>query len=449
MTTPLVAKSRETSTAATVRGDTRSPVSLALALAPGTLLAGVAGGIAFPILPIVGLRLGLSLPFIGLILAANRAMRLVSSPVVGVMADRFGGRRTLLVGLGVQVVVLALFALGIVAHCAGPLFLAGRLLHGPGSACVFIAAQALALHAGGPSQSGRAAGMVRAAMVLGVPVGLAAGGLLSDAVGDAATFAIAACAVVLAFLAAFLRVPDWRGPMGRRPPLLETLRAMRDRRLLSLGALNMVLNFSVGGMILTTLALLVHERHFSLFSRNEQGTAGLLMGWMIVVDAALTPLAGRLGDRWQAHARVAAGAMVFLVAGLAVVGLSRQSAGLALGLALVGAGGAGLGPSLLVVMGNIVPRDQRGTGVGLMQFCGDVGGMLGPLVGTALLAGSTAVPYVGTAVLAACFVPLAMWLGRVETRAAVSGGGDHTHSGATMHRGGPLPYLQRPPRRER
>jgi MFS family permease len=392
--------------------------SLALALAPGTLLAGIAGGIAFPILPIVGLRLGLSLPFIGIILAANRAMRVVSSPIVGVIADRFGGRRTLLVGLMVQIVVLALFALGIVLRCAGPFFLAGRLLHGPGSACVFIAAQALALHAGGPSHGGRAAGTVRAAMVVGVPIGLAAGGLLSDAVGDAATFAIAGGAVVVGLIAAFLRVPDWRGPIGGRAPLVETLRAMRDRRLFALGALNLVLNFSVGGMILTTLALLVHERHVSVLGRNEQGTAGLLMGWMIVVDAALTPLAGRVGDRWRAHARVATGAMVFLVAGLAVVGLSDRTTGLAIGLALVGAGGAGLGPSLLVVMGNIVPRERRGTAVGLMQFCGDVGGMLGPLVGTALLAGSTAVPYVGTAALAACSVPLAAWLGSVETRAA-------------------------------
>src|SRR5271156_291276 len=102
--------------------------SLALALASGTLLAGVAGGVAFPILPIVGLRLGLSLPFIGAILAANRAMRVVSGPFVGVFADRFGGRRTLLVGLAVQIVVLALYSLGIVTHHAGPFFLAGRLL---------------------------------------------------------------------------------------------------------------------------------------------------------------------------------------------------------------------------------------------------------------------------------------------------------------------------------
>ncbi len=253
-------------------------------------------------------------------------------------------------------------------------------------------------------------------MVLGVPIGLAAGGLLSDAFGDAATFGIAAAAVVLALVAAYARVPDLRAPIGRRPPLLDTLRAMRDRRLFALGALNMMLNFAVGGMILTTLALLIHDRHVSAFSRNEQGTAGLLMGWMIVIDAASTPIAGRIGDRWGAHARVAAAAMAFLAAGLAVVGLSFHAAGLAVGLTLVGVGGAGLGPSLLVVMGGIVPSERRGTGVGLLQFCGDVGGMLGPLVGTALFAGNTAVPYLGTSALVVCFMPLAMWLASVEAR---------------------------------
>ena len=62
--------------------------------------------------------------------------------------------------------------LGIVTQRPGPFFLAGRLLHGPGSACVFVSAQALALHSGGALHGGRAAGTVRAAIVLGVPVGL-------------------------------------------------------------------------------------------------------------------------------------------------------------------------------------------------------------------------------------------------------------------------------------
>jgi MFS family permease len=65
----------------------------------------------------------------------------------------------------------------------------------------------------------------------------------------------------------------------------------------------------------------------------------------------------------------------------------------------------------------MVPRERRGLGVGLMQFCGDLGGMLGPLVGTSLLAGDAARPYLGTAVFVACFVPLAAWLAKVEARA--------------------------------
>jgi MFS family permease len=388
-----------------------------MALASGTLLAGVAGGVAFPILPIVGLRLGLSLPFIGLILAANRAMRIVSSPLVGVLADRFGGRRTLLVGLGLQIIVMGLYTLGIVLQRPGVFFLAGRLLHGPGSACVFVSAQALALHAGGALHGGRAAGTVRAAIVLGVPVGLLVGGLLSEAVGDAGTFALAGGAVVVSLAGAWARVPDLRAPIGKRAPLGETLRAMRDRRLLAVGGLNFALSFAVGGMVLTTLALLVHSRHLSVLGRNEQGTAGLLMGWMVIIDAAATPLAGRLGDRWHAHAGVATVAIALGVPGLVLVGVSDHLPGIALGLALLGFCGAGLGPSLLVLMGELVPRERRGTGAGLLQLCGDVGGMGGPLVGTALFAGSTVVPYVGTALLLACFVPVAAWLARVERRA--------------------------------
>jgi MFS family permease len=394
-----------------------TPTSLALALTPGTLLAGMAGGIAFPILPIVGLRLGLSLPFIGLILAANRAMRIVSSPLVGIVADRIGGRRTLLVGLALQIVVMGLYALGIVTRHAGVFFLAGRLLHGPGSACVFVSAQALALHAGGATHGGSAAGTVRASIVLGVPVGLVVGGLLANAVGDAATFAIADVAVVFALAGAWVSVPDLRARVARRPPLRATLKAMQDSRLLAIGALNFALSFAAGGMVLTTLALLVHDRHVSVLGRNEQGTAGLLMAWMTVLDAAATPLAGRAGDRWRAHARVATVALVLLIPGLAIVGVSPGAAGLAAGLALIGIGSAGLGPSLLVLMGEIVPPERRGTGAGLLQLCGDVGGMLGPLVGTALFAHDTAVPYLGTAALLACFVPLGIWLARLERTA--------------------------------
>jgi MFS family permease len=395
------------------------PRSLALALAPGTLLAGIAGGMVFPIFPIVGLRVGLSLPFIGVILAANRAVRVVASPLIGMIADRFGSRRTLLVGLAIQIVVIALYLLGMVTGHPGACFLAGRMLHGIGSACVFVSAQALALHAAGPASGGSTAGVVRAAIVIGTPIGLAVGGLLADLIGENWTFVVAGAAIVLALAGATLTVPDLGVRVRKRPPLSETLGAMRDRRMLAIGSLNFVIGFTAGGMLLSTLTLLVREHAVVLFGRDVQGTAGLLMGWTMIIDAALTPLAGRIGDQRRAHARVGAAAMLLLVAGLVTIGVAPGTAALIAGLALVGLGTSGLGPSLLVLLGELVPIDRRGTGVGLMQLCTDIGGTLGPLVGTALFAGSSTLPYLATAGLVTCFIPVALWLAQLERRATV------------------------------
>src|SRR5579871_4419159 len=188
---------------------------LALAIAPGLLLAGVAGGIACPVLPALGVRAGLPLALIGAILAANRVGRIVAGPIVGAAADRLGGRRLFLAGLVLQIAVMALFVLGVRLDRPGLFFLLGRALHGPASACVFVAGQALALHAGGREHAGLTGSTVRLALVIGVPFGLVAGGLLSGRVGPAATFEVAALSVVAAAVVASFLVPDLRAPVRR------------------------------------------------------------------------------------------------------------------------------------------------------------------------------------------------------------------------------------------
>ncbi|MFT3699935.1 MAG: MFS transporter [Kofleriaceae bacterium] len=386
------------------------PRSLALALAPGTLLAGVAGGIVFPIFPAVGKEVGLSATFIGVILGANRAMRVVCSPSIGVMADRIGAKKTLVYGLAVQIVVIGLYLAGMLGHQEGPAFLVGRLLHGVGSACVFIAASALSIEAGVGANGGATAAAVRATIVLGTPVGFVIGGLASEAIGNVKTFVLADIAVVLALILAITRVPDLHASFGKRATLRDAIAEMRDRRLLGLCGINFALNFAAGGMVLSTLEFLVDGRQFSIGGLDERGTSGILMAILSVTDAMFTTTAGRLGDRHHAHGKVAAWSLVIGAGGLGLIAIAHQVWVVGLGIALVGVSAAGLGPSTLVLVGEIVPANRRGTAAGLLQLCGDTGGMLGPLVGTAFFSKSSFGQYLLTAGLLLLFVPVARWL---------------------------------------
>jgi MFS family permease len=384
------------------------------ALLPGVLLAGFAGGIAFPILPIVGRRQGLALAFVGVILAANRATRVLSGPLVGALVDRIGGRRTLILGLVTQIAVMLLYRVGVEPGNAGVFFLLGRLLHGPASGCLFIAGHTLALHAGGRARAGTAGSLVRAAMAIGVPIGIVCGGFLSEAFGDRKTFEVATCAVALGGVAAWLWVPDLRAKSVVRPSLGDAMRGLAQKPLAAIGALNFASNFSAQGMVLSTLVLMVEERHYRLFHMGPQGTASSLMGWMLIVESVTMPSMGKMGDRLHAHGWFGAAGLASLSLGLAGVGLAAGSLSLAVSLALIGLGTGALGPSLLALVPRWVPEERRGLGVGALQLTGDAGGALGPLLGTALLAGSVSTPYLATAALVATFIPIGVWLARRE-----------------------------------
>jgi MFS family permease len=382
---------------------------------PGVMLAGMAGGIAFPILPSVGLRVGLPLPLIGIILAANRATRVVVNPLVGVMADRFGGRRTLLVGLAMQILVMVLFVLGVRTSHAGVFFLAGRIVHGFGSSCAFVAAQALALHGGGTQHGGRLTGLVRAAIQLGVPLGLVLGGTLSDLWSETATLEAGVVALICAFVIALARVPDLR-VTAPRTSLRASLRTLGDRRLGAIGALSFASTFAGSGMVLTMMTLLVHRRHIELHTLPERATASILMGWLVLSEALVMPPLGRAGDRWNAHAPIAAGGLLLTVPALVVIGFAEHTLGVALGLALLGVGVGGLGPSLIALVGRTVAPSQRGLGVGALQVTADIGGSLGPLCGTALFGGWIAAPFLFAAAVNALLFPVGVWLVGVERR---------------------------------
>lgn len=382
-----------------------TPGRLILSLAPAVMLAGVAGGIAFPILPIVGMRVGLPLAFIGLVLAANRITRVLVSTHVGMLVDRLGGRRILIAGLVLLVIVMMCFDLGVRTTHPGVYFLAGRVVHGVGSSCVFVAAQALAIHGGGAEHGGRVGGAVRAVAQIGVPIGLVAGGFLSDLLGEGRTFEVAAVALVAAAVHAFANVPDLRGPLGLRSSVVAALRGFVDLRLAAVGALGFASAFAGSGMVLTMTTLMVHARHLSAFGLPERATASVLMGWLCLSEAASMPWFGRAGDRRNAHAPIAVAGLALTVPALMMLAWSDRVVTVGAGLFVLGLAVGALGPSLLALVGRIVPAERLGLGVGALQVATDIGGALGPLVGTALFTGSLALPFLVTAGVNALLLP--------------------------------------------
>jgi len=357
------------------------------AIVPGVFLAGIGGGMVFPILPIIGLQAGLAPVLIGLILAGNRITRVLFNPWVGAFIDRLGGKRLLTVGLFAESLIMVGYWLALRTGWIGPLFLACRLIWGPASALILIGGQTLALNAGPPQTRGTAAGIVRSAQSLGTPAGMVFGGIIAGWLGNGPAFLIGAGAALLAAVAAFRMVPDLRG--GGRPSArwLDILGTLRDRRVVMVVVVNFVSFAAVQGLLLSTLVYVIRDRHLSFYGLPVETMSGLTLALLLAAGAISVLWAGRRADRTKTRAVIAVQGLAVMIPGYLVLAETHHLWGLIMGLILVGAGMGTANVPLLALIGDFVDRQRRGSAVGVLQLFGDVGGVLGPLLGTPLVLG--------------------------------------------------------------
>jgi len=80
----------------------------------------------FPILPVIGIDLGISGFMIGLILSANRITRLGFNPVTGSLLDRFGARWPVAIGLVIEALGTLAFSIALVSEQPAAWFLTGE-----------------------------------------------------------------------------------------------------------------------------------------------------------------------------------------------------------------------------------------------------------------------------------------------------------------------------------
>jgi MFS family permease len=349
-------------------------------------LGGLGGGAVFPILPVVGLALGIGPAMIGLILAFNRITRLAVNPLTGGLVDRFGARWPLLAGLCVEGFAALCFVAGLRSVHPIAWFLLGRALWGVGSSLLMVGSLTAALIVSESARRGKAAAMVRMWLSLGVPAGLALGGLVADLYSARAAFLSAAGITFGGMIAAYFIAPrktaaQIHGVRHKRAERGAMRDLLRSRPLWMVWMFNFVVFFSVQGVILSALVLIIRDRHLLLGSLGPEGSSGMLMGAMIGASALASLGAGRWIDSHGRKAGLLLPASLCTVGGFGVLAVSSRLSAAVLGLTAIGIGLGGINIPLIIILGDLVSADRYGRAIGIYQVLGDVGGALGPIIG--------------------------------------------------------------------
>jgi len=111
--------------------------------------------------------------------------------------------------------------------------------------------------------------------------------------------------------------------------------------------------------------------------------SGFLLGYV-----ALLPLLGRLSDI-VGRGRVFTGCLLVFAFGSLVTSSAQDLTGAVVGRALQGAGGGGLVPVTLAIVADLWPAGRRGIPLGVVGGVQELGAVLGPLYGAAILSFST------------------------------------------------------------
>lgn len=338
----------------------RTGITVALSLATG--LASLGTSIANIAVPDLARTFAAPLPQVQAVTVAYLASLTVCVVVAGRLADRFGAKAMLVLGL-----VLFALATGLCADAPSlSVLIVARTLQGAGAAFLMTLAMALMRQTAGEGQIGRAMGLLGTVSAIGTALGPSLGGLLIPLTGWRAIFWVQFPIAALALILALSFLPrDTRFAHSNAPSLWSVV----NRNL----AGSLLVNVLVSAIMMTTLVVGPFYLGLGLGLTVSEVGAVMAIGPMISIVSGVP--SGRLVDAWGS------GRML-------LIGLAALSAG-ALMLAIVPGviGVAGYVSSLVVLTPGYqlfqaanntaalmdVAEDRRGTVSGLLGLSRNIG----------------------------------------------------------------------------
>ncbi len=318
--------------------------------------------VLYLLLPLNAAAFGVSLAEAGVLLAANRLVRIIGYGWVARFYEQHGPRRACLIAV-----------LGAACATTGYAFLPSvwwllpaRLLWGLSFAAMNIATQALATAE--PSGAARRSGVSRAIIAAGPMVMLLVGAAVAEFAGPRVVFLGLGALSLLALPFAW-RLPEGEGvKLGAGGPRFALPK--------SLDVWSFVQGFSLDGLFVLGLSFLAA----ATLPQGAALAAGAALSARYLAEVLLGPPAGRLADRFGA-AQVLLVATLGSALGLVVVGVGWLWAG---SLLVVGLRGL-LQPLPAPVAAARVRPEERVAALARMATWRDIGAGLGPLAAGVLL----------------------------------------------------------------
>lgn len=363
--------------------------ALAAGLALAYSLALLGDQMLYVFLPSHPAAAGIAAASLGIVLSANRFVRLAANSLSGLLSDRFGRRRPYLLGMGLALASTAGY-LG--SDSLWPL-LAWRVVWGIAFALISVGGVAIMLDVSTPEERGRTVGTFQSLLQLGTFLGLLLSGFLTDLLGYRGALMIYVPLAALGLGVAVLALRDpGAGPSGSAPGratglgTLGTLRRL-DRRLLAPAYVNFASLFAGSGVLMATLGVYLTQSTVAGAAPlvPVASLTGILLAARRLAGMVEAPIAGHLLDRLGDRRLVAAAGVIVSLAGFLVLTAGRAVAMVVAGVVLVSMGEGLLHPAVVVWTGDGAPAHRRGVVMGGLATAGDLGAALGPLVGYGLL----------------------------------------------------------------
>jgi MFS family permease len=360
-----------------------NPAKVLLPLGLGTALSLMGDATLYTVLPTHAEQAGITLAAVGIILSANRFIRLFLNRPAGIAYDRSLRRRLFIPALLIGAVSTAIYA---ATSGFWPL-LAGRLLWGLAWSGIWVGGATIILDVSDDQDRGRWTGLYQTWFFLGAALGAIVGGWLTDVWGYSTAMWVGALVTACGAFFAYFTLPETRlddldgsgsssNPQEKWQPNFEFYGVI---------TLNGINRFITAGVLAATLALLVQDQlPKTNLLLGVATVTGVLLGLRTIVSMISAPLSGVFSDRLSNRWGVTIAVLLIGAIGMLLI-ISTNPIIILIGICFSAIAGGSIQALMTTRTGDLVDQAQRGIAIGNLHTAGDLGSALGPITAYALL----------------------------------------------------------------